>query len=165
MDRIFIEQAQKKEEEQVYLLYRQVIAAPPLNGYSGWCEEYPTREILRKDLQEGVVLIMRDKEEVVGAVSILPGEYMDPFEVDWTEGNSCMLARLCVSPPHQKKGLGGMLAKEALFHAGQLGYASVRLLAATENHAAVRIYKKQGYHMLGTVFAYGENFYCMEASI
>lgn len=165
MEGFLIQQADKNERDKIFALYRQVVTTPSLSGYSGWCKEYPTLDILEEDLKDGIVLAAWDGQELIGAVSLLPEDHMDCFEVQWTGEKACMLARLCIAPGWQGKGLGARLAEEALGYAREQGYLSIRLLAATENHAAVAIYQKQSYRQVGRVFAYGEHFFCMEKII
>ena len=136
-------------------------------GIDQWDEYYPDREILSEDVESGdMTLGLLDGEPVCAYV--VNREYDPEYELgawDHTEGDFCVLHRLCVNPAMQGRGL----ARQAMAHmeknALDKGFDSVRLDVFSQNLHAQRLYEKLGYKRTGEVRFRKGIFYLMEKGL
>ena len=137
------------------------------HGIDQWDEYYPDREILSEDVESGdMTLGLLDGEPVCAYV--VNREYDPEYELgawDHTEGDFCVLHRLCVNPAMQGRGL----ARQAMAHmeknALDKGFDSVRLDVFSQNLHAQRLYERLGYRRTGEVRFRKGIFYLMEKKL
>ena len=137
------------------------------HGIDQWDEYYPDREILSEDVESGdMTLGLLDGEPVCAYV--VNREYDPEYELgawDHTEGDFCVLHRLCVNPAMQGRGL----ARQAMAHmeknALDKGFDSVRLDVFSQNLHAQRLYERLGYKRTGEVRFRKGIFYLMEKGL
>jgi len=59
------------------------------------------------------------------------------------------LLNLCIAPEHQRGGLGGLLLGHALRRAAASGSAEIFLEVRPSNAAAIALYRRCGFHVVG----------------
>lgn len=166
MERIWkLEQARPEDREDIYRLYREAAAYGKVNGSSDWDEEYPGLDYVDSDMEKQGLYVLRDRGSIAAAATLLDSADSDGFPVPWTPGKSCVLARLCVSPALQGRGVGAQVERLVSALARERGHTHMRLLAAKANQAALRLYEKLGYRCAGDVVAYSIPFFCMEKEL
>ncbi len=131
-------------------------------GNTCWNKDYPGREIPLEDVEQGWLYLLKEEGELIAAFSILPEDDLDDAHIPWTDGNSCVLARLCVRPDRQGKGVAKRVMGCALEQAKALGFTSARFLCDLRNPVALGLYHSLGYESLGRVALYGNDFAAFE---
>ncbi|MEM8584768.1 MAG: GNAT family N-acetyltransferase [Bacteroidota bacterium] len=138
-------------------------------GIYQWVESYPTKAIIEDDLKKGVLYLVKNKAEIIGAINISEEQESQYVDVNWKFDDSKVLVihRLVVSPKHQRNGYAQMLMDFAENFAVKNGYTSIRLDAYSQNARVLKFYKKRQYFLRGAViFPNREHpFYCMEKKV
>lgn len=142
-----IECAQIGDAEEIYTLYHSLIDMP----YSTWSEDYPTKEIVREDLRDHEILVMRDSEKrIISAISLWQEfEFADaaPWYPDVTKW--AMLSRLGVAADMQGRGIAKRMLTAAMERAKEAGCEAVQFLVAKSNPIAQRAYASLGFDICG----------------
>ena len=137
------------------------------HGIDQWDEYYPDREILSEDVESGdMTLGLLDGEPVCAYV--VNREYDPEYELgawDHTEGDFCVLHRLCVNPAMQGRGLARQAMARMEKNALEQGFDSVRLDVFSQNLHAQRLYEGLGYRRTGEVRFRKGSFYLMEKAL
>lgn len=126
------------------------------NGIDQWDEEYPNRDVIRSDLEEGCLFGIVDEVgalQYIGAIAMNEQEDTDYSAIPWDDANGKVLYlhRLVVHPEHQGKGIGRTLLQFAEATAARNGYSSIRLDAYCGNPIALNLYERYGYTRKGEV--------------
>ncbi len=136
-------------------------------GIDQWDERYPDREILTEDVESGdMTLGLLDGQPACAYV--VNREYDPEYELgawDHTEGEFCVLHRLCVNPAMQGRGLARQTMARMEKNALDKGFDSVRLDVFSQNLHAQRLYEKLGYKRTGEVRFRKGIFYLMEKGL
>ena len=136
-------------------------------GIDQWDEYYPDREILAEDVESGdMTLGLLDGE--LACAYVVNREH-DPEYTSgaWehTQGNFCVLHRLCVNPRMQGRGLARQTMARMEETARKQGFDSVRLDVFSKNLHAQRLYERLGYKRTGEVRFREGIFYLMEKAL
>ena len=109
------ERAKREDAAEILALYRAAAKAANQSGYSHWDEDYPNRETIRDDLENGYLYVWREDGEIVAAITYMHPYDLDGLGISWTPVERAVEAcRFCLSPSQQGKGrarayfLGGM---------------------------------------------------------
>ncbi len=156
------EKATAADAETIFTLYQTAAVSGRENGSSDWDDSYPTREILKEDLNQERLYVLWENGELLAAISLMESDDLDEEPLGWTEVKSCVPVRLCVSPTRQCQGIGGRMMTLLTETVKRKGYAAIRLLAAKENLAANRLYERMGFCRMGEVHLYDTDFYAYE---
>ena len=136
-------------------------------GIDQWDERYPDREILTEDVESGdMTLGLLDGQPACAYV--VNREYDPEYELgawDFTQGDFCVLHRLCVNPAMQGRGLARQTMARMEKNALEQGFDSVRLDVFSQNLHAQRLYEKLGYKRTGEVRFRKGIFYLMEKGL
>ena len=136
-------------------------------GIDQWDEYYPDREILAEDVESGdMTLGFLDGQ--LACAWVVNREYDPEYELgawDHTEGDFCVLHRLCVNPAMQGRGLARQAMARMEKNALEQGFDSVRLDVFSQNLHAQRLYEKLGYRRTGEVRFRKGIFYLMEKGL
>ncbi len=150
------------EAPLILALYRSATEKGKGDGSSNWDDEYPSAGMLQEDLLKGRLFVLEEEGQIVAAITMEDGEEAETGALPWTMARSCLLMRLCVSPLRQGQGLGERMMRLISEEAKVRGFEASRHLAATENLAANRLYKRMGYSRLGTCTLFGTEFVAYE---
>ena len=158
------DRATREDAAEILALYRAAAKAANQSGHSHWDEDYPNRETIRDDLENGYLYVWREDGEIVAAITYMHPYDLDGLGISWTPVERAVEAcRFCLSPSQQGKGrakayfLGGMeLLREK-------GVQSMRYLCARDNIAAYKIYTGLGHRQLQNTELHGVEFYSFEA--
>ena len=136
-------------------------------GIDQWDEYYPDREILAEDVESGdMTLGLLDGH--LACAYVVNREYDPEYELgawEHTEGDFCVLHRLCVNPEMQGQGLARQTMARMEKTARDQGFDSVRLDVFSQNLHAQRLYEKLGYRRTGEVRFRKGIFYLMEKGL
>lgn len=150
--------------KSVIVLYKSVTQNMIENGLFQWDEHYPNEELISYDVQNSKLYIGKNDDKIACAF-VLNNFYDDEYKNgEWINKSEpyLVLHRLCVSPNFQHKGMGN----KALTFAEELcrknNCRSLRLDTFTENAVAVRLYKSNGYKIVGEALWCKGRFYLME---
>ena len=135
-------------------LYERVAGEMEKSGLRQWhWGVYPTEEMIRDDVEQGLMYIQRIDGAIAGAVAVFNGiDEPEYAEVPWTCGvNPGYFHRLAVDPAMQGMGIaGGILDDVQQILRGQ-GCDSVRCDTNDKNARARRLYEKMGFSACGPV--------------
>lgn len=139
--------AQMEDVEEIYALYHSLIDLP----YSTWDDEYPTREIVREDVDNHKVLVMRNgANEIVSAIALWKAfEFADAALWYGDITRWAMLSRLGVRSDCQGQGIAKRMLVAAMDEARQDGCEAVQFLVAKSNPIAQRAYASLGFDVCG----------------
>ena len=136
-------------------------------GIDQWDEYYPDREILAEDVESGdMTLGFLDGQ--LACAYVVNREYDPEYELgawEHTEGDFCVLHRLCVNPQLQGRDLARQAMARMEKTALEQGFDSVRLDVFSQNLHAQRLYEKLGYRRTGEVRFRKGIFYLMEKKL
>ena len=136
-------------------------------GIDQWDEYYPDREIFAEDVESGdMTLGFLDGK--LACAYVVNREYDPEYELgawDHTEGDFCVLHRLCVNPEMQGRGLARQAMARMEKNARDQGFDSVRLDVFSQNLHAQRLYDRLGYKRTGEVRFRKGIFYLMEKGL
>ncbi|MBU2930240.1 GNAT family N-acetyltransferase [Winogradskyella psychrotolerans] len=138
-------------------------------GIFQWTDNYPTRSIIKNDLKNGVLYILKKNNEIIGAINLSEEQETEYKSIDWKFDDSKVLVihRLVVNPKHQKLGYAKALVDFAECFAKDKNYTSIRLDAYSQNTRVIQFYKKRNYLIRGKVHfpERAHPFYCMEKEL
>ena len=136
-------------------------------GIDQWDEYYPDREILAEDVESGdMTLGFLDGQ--LACAWVVNREYDPEYELgawEHTEGDFCVLHRLCVNPQLQGRGLARQAMARMEKNARDQGFDSVRLDVFSQNLHAQRLYERLGYRRTGEVRFRKGIFYLMDKKL
>jgi ribosomal protein S18 acetylase RimI-like enzyme len=131
-----------------------------------WNKNYPTIEILRKDINNGHLYYIKQGRLPIAAINISNIEEPEYSTVAWEDmtGKIQVIHRLAVHPDFQRKGIARNLMDFAEDYAKDNCATSIRLDAYTGNKRVLQFYENRGYIKRGEVHFKGRTlpFACME---
>lgn len=83
----------------------------------------------------GAILFAVQDQLPVGTVALIPTDF--PYDYE--------LAKMCVHPDYQKRGIGTELTSSAIHKAKEMGASSIFLETNSKLQSAIRIYEKLGF--------------------
>lgn len=137
-----------------------------MEGNFQWYEEYPTPEILSKDIKNGTFFIVLENNKIIGILALTYEEEPQYKDIQWKDekGRALELHRMGVHPKWQGSGIGKALFDFAEKFAKKNGYTSIRLDTYCENKRMIELVELRGYNRTGEVFfpPLTPPFYCYE---
>jgi GNAT superfamily N-acetyltransferase len=159
-----IKKLSKDHLSEAFSLIESVVSKMNNESIFQWDEQYPTREIIEKDIVDGHAFGFFHLDELRGYIT-LNEEYSPEYNsLEWTDksGISLIVHRLSIKANCQGQGIAKQLMIYAEEYAKSNSYSSIKLDAFLPNKAALRLYEKSNYTKVGTVtFRKGE-FNCYE---
>ena len=162
LERCAFTRATQAHADKIDALYHAVKKIGRENGTTDWDDDYPNRDFIDEDIENGFSFVLCLEGEVLAAVSMLPEDDLDDCCIEWTPKKACVLAQLCVKPALQGMHVGEYVMHLVSEEAKRMGYEATRHLAAAANPASLRLYERMGYKMLGSVHLYDTDFYAYE---
>ena len=119
-----------------------------------WNEQYPSREVFKKDIESGSLYVLEINKKVVGCIVLTDFKDSVYKDVKWLtkDSKNLYIHRLAVNPAFQKKGNGRKLMDFAESFAVENNFVSIRLDTFSLNHRNNKFYKSRGYTQLEDVF-------------
>lgn len=168
-EQLTIEKGQLSEINQLFQIYLNAKNDLEKNGIYQWTNNYPTLSIIESDLKKGVLFVLRNGKEIIGAINISEEQEYEYETINWEFDNSKVLVihRLVIDPKYQGKGYARKLMDFAEQFANENNYSSIRLDAYSQNKRVIDFYEKRKYFIRGNVnFPEREYpFHCMEKEI
>ncbi len=159
--RIF-ERARPDEAAAIEAMFEAAKRTGRENGTTDWDDTYPTRDLIDEDITHGELWALREDGRILAVISMLEEDFENGLDAGWTDVPNCVLARLCVDPALQRRGIGAEVMACVTREAARLGFAATRHLASVHNPAALRLYRKMGYRELRQVRFFGDDFIAFE---
>lgn len=144
--------ASKTELKEIYLLYKECSRDLNKKNIYMWDENYPTKDLLEKEIKAGNLYIKRVDNQLV--VSFVLNDYQDEVweGVNWEEENFIGLHLLAVHPDYQKRGFGTKVLSFTDKFAKENGFESIHLDVLSINFNAVKLYQDNGYIKVGELY-------------
>lgn len=159
----------REELVPICKLYQTVIADMRSGGLKQWeWGVYPNEDLLRSDIERGILYRMDEDGETLGAFAISPDQEEVYRQVAWHFGvKPATLHLLALKPGCYGLGLAQRVAVYVKEEARRLGYDSIRMDTSTENESALKLFRSAMKRQAGAV--YFENpqmpFLCFESPL
>lgn len=136
-------------------------------GIFQWNEHYPSKEVLKLDIELQQLYKMSFQNEIIGIIVLSDIQDEEYKKVKWLSPTSknVYVHRLAIHPNFQKRGFTKMLMDYAEAFAQKNNYVSVRLDTFSKNTRNQLFYEKRGYKRLENIFFPKQSefpFYCYE---
>ena len=150
--------ANMSELDDIVALYKDVINTT----FTTWGKDYPSKELLISDIENHNLYLLKQAGKIV-AVSFFGTKENDDENWTYPLSKPMSVARICVSPKHQGKGIGSYFMNLLTQKAKDLGADGMRFHVCTKNPAAMKMYENAGFSNTGTGKSnYGFDFYKYE---
>lgn len=147
----------------ILALYRSLIGLPGTT----WNEYYPGPEEVERDIARGSLWCLWGPDGTLWGAASLGEDDPDIRDLScWAPAaNSCELTRVGILKDLHGRGLGEEFVRCLLRNAAREGRDMARLLAGSENPAALRLYEKLGFAPCGGTRMYDVDWVCMEKKL
>lgn len=154
--------AKETEKKEILALYRSVIGSEGCT----WSLDYPNEEILEDDFSRAALFVMKEKEEILGAVSIDEDKAVEGLDC-WSKElvPGAELARLVVKEGYQNQGIARRMLRDMMVELRDRGYQSVHFLVSKMNERALRSYARLHFSKKGEAALFGEQWWCYEKEL
>ncbi len=137
------------------------------NSIFQWDENYPSKEILQKDIDLQQIWKLEVQDVIIGIIVLTEIEDQEYQDVKWLtkNNNNLYIHRLAIEPKYQRKGYAQKLMNYAENYALKNNYSSIRLDTFSKNKRNQEFYKKRNYKKLAYVYFPNQSefpFYCFE---
>ena len=131
-----------------------------------WDEEYPNREILQWDIDNGALFTVWLGEEQIGLLSMGQAEEeLDSLTWRLPAKKPCEFARFGLKKEWQGKGAASRVLQAAFAHSAARGYDAVRILVSRSFEHGCRLYEKNGFVRCGEASLWDCDFYCYDRAL
>lgn len=150
---MMLETARMEDLEAICALYESTCAQMQAAGLNQWSwGEYPSRDIVREDLEAGRLYVARQGGAPICAVAIDQEQEEQYARVDWLFGTRPgSFHRFAVAGELRGQGLGRKVLGEIIQILQGMGCDSLRCDTSAENAAALHLYESQGMRRAGAV--------------
>ena len=154
--------ATENDREQIMKLYKEQVG----REYCAWTEGYPSEETIDFDLSRDALFILKEKNEVIAAISLEEDEDVDRLKC-WDPNlfPGGELARLAVTSTMQGKGIARKMMQHGMEKLKERGYRSIHFLVNKHNIPAIRSYAYFGFNVVGECYMYDQDFLCYEKEL
>jgi ribosomal protein S18 acetylase RimI-like enzyme len=164
-----IRKVSSRELDRVCEILAEVIAHMKSIGFTQWDEEYPTREILMRDIEYDCLYGVYHNGVLIGFAALNGHQSKEYEEIAWQFGEPYLVVhRLQVDPAYRGRHVAYDLMLFAETLAKDTGCKAIRLDTREDNTAANRLYEKLRYDKRGIVHfprMMEYDFYCFEKEI
>ena len=162
-----IERAVIIDLEQLYSITKSCAKHMIENGIFQWNEQYPSKNVLKKDIELKQVWKLVENDLIIGLIVLTEIEDSEYKPVKWLTENtgSLYIHRLAVHPKYQRKGYAQKLMNFAEKYAVEKNYYSIRLDTFSKNIGNQQFYEKRNYIKLESIYFPNQSehpFYCYE---
>lgn len=133
-------------------------------GLDQWDDVYPNRAVLLNDIEQKELFGYYANDELVACIALNSVQSPEYKAVSWQLNDDLPLVvhRLCVHPENKGQGIAQRIMTYVETYAMKKNYQSIRLDAFQKNPAAVHLYQKVGYDLVGEVTFRKGKFHCFE---
>jgi len=168
-EQVRIEKGPLNDLKELFQIYKNAKDVLEQSGIYQWTNNYPTISLIENDLRKGVLYILKNKNEIIGAINISEEQEAEYDKIKWEFKDTKVLVihRLVIEPKSQRMGYAQLLMDYAENFAKEKNYTSIRLDAYSENEQIIEFYKWRNYLIRGTVHfpERKKPFFCMEKEI
>lgn len=160
--------AEIQQLDQVMDVYDHVVKVMNDHGNFQWGNGYPSKEIIKEDIEKKELYLLSEKDEITAAVVLNRDCEPEYQHIQWKDDYSfIVIHRLCVNPNFQGKGVGRVLMEEIEKLALDQGYTSIRLDTFSQNKKAQSLFARQGYEPRGIFYfsGYDDPFIAFEKQL
>jgi GNAT superfamily N-acetyltransferase len=159
--------AKEKDLPEILELVAACTKKMESEGNLQWSDDYPTEDILRKDITKGDLFVLNDGGKILGIIALTYKEEPQYADIEWEDksGNALEVHRMGVHPKHQSEGVGKRMFEFAQDHALKNGYSSIRMDTYFENDSMIGLIEGLGYKRKKKEIFFPpliEPFYCYE---
>lgn len=150
--------AVQNDMPEIMALYKEVIKTT----FTTWDENYPSEDLIKSDIDNGDFYVLKSDGKIVAASFL--GQKKDDKEL-WENALSKPMgvARICVAPNQQGKGIGTTFMRLLIEEAEHRGADGMHFHVCTKNSSAIKMYEKCGFMRYGEVVEqYGFEFFKYE---
>ncbi len=157
-----IENASQKDKDEILALYRMQIG----REFCPWDEHYPSEETIEDDLSRDALFALKMGGKIKAVISIDEDELVIELPC-WSKElvPAGELARLCVLPEEQNKGLARVILQFGMDELKRRGYKGVHFLVNKYNVKALRSYQVFGCRLVGECHLYDQDYFCYEKEL
>lgn len=164
-----VETGKLEELEAIFQIYLNARRALAQENIHQWTDNYPSMATVERDLKQNNLYVLKNANEIIGAININEHQASEYQSVDWQFDASKVLVihRLVVNPKYQGKGYARVLMDFTESFALTNNYSTIRLDTYSQNDRAIQFYIKQGYIIRGDVSFPNRDhtFHCMEKEL
>jgi ribosomal protein S18 acetylase RimI-like enzyme len=164
-----INQAKPIDLIEILFLLRVCTLDMNARGMKHWNSSYPGSDIIRNDLNNGAIFVIKDKGVCKGMVTLKEHEPEDYKELsfDNKKHKPLYLQNMAVHPRWQGMGIATQLVKFAQDYAMQNGYDCIRLDVFKPSERARQLYEKQSFREITTFYTTYQKvpFVCYEKQL
>ncbi len=136
-------------------------------GIFQWNENYPSREILERDIELEQIWKLEINTTIAGIIVLTEIEDLEYKNVKWLtkNPNNLYVHRLAIYPDYQGKGYARKLMDFAEAYAEENKYESIRLDTFSQNKRNQKFYESRNYLKLESIYFLKQSefpFYCYE---
>ena len=159
--------AEKESQAELVELFEKVKKSMIQAGIDQWDETYPSVNDISKDIDKKEAYIVRIGKNIVATYTVNSEADRAYKFGSWedVEGKYVVIHRLCVAPEYQSEGIGEKVMNHIEAEQKKKGTTSIRLDAFTKNPAALKLYEKLNYKIVGDAYWRKGKFYLMEKKL
>ncbi len=157
--KLVFQKATIEDLSSILELYKKVIETT----FTTWDENYPSKELIISDIKNSELYLLKNSKGECVAVSFLG--INDDSKENWVIQLKSPLgvARICVSPDYQGKGIGSYFMNRLIDEAKNRGADGMQFHVCTKNISAMKMYEKVGFKNYGLGKSnYGFDYYKYE---
>ena len=143
-EKMTLELAAMDDLTELKSMYKEIVAHMIQNNIQIWDDIYPC-EFLEDDIKNGSLYVLMDHDRIVGAFALNDSNEGESH-ITWENSRekAVYLDRLAVNVHDLRKGIGGIMLKEAMAQAKKMGASYLRLFVVDINEPAISLYLKNG---------------------
>ncbi len=136
-----------------------------------WDEEYPSEELLRADIDAGLLFVFADENDMPVAADVIESNDSDDINSlkCWATSkdakNPCAFGRLVVRNDLRGLKLGYKIIIRTMAEAKALGFDYGRFLVWIENAHAIELYDRMGFTRAGKTHFFDADWYCYDMKL
>ena len=161
MENLIFSKAELCDLDIIMQLYKYVIKTT----FTTWDENYPSKELIKSDIQNKNLYVLKKDNKII-AVSFLgkKEEENEDWHLPYTKAYG--VARICVSPEFQCKGIATIFMKYLIQEAKNNNVDTMHFHVCTKNISAIKMYQKVGFKNYGLGKSnYGFDYYKFEQKL
>ncbi|WP_425539528.1 GNAT family N-acetyltransferase [Microaceticoccus formicicus] len=124
------------------------------NNIAQWSNDYPSRDVIMKDIENSEFYVMELEQELVAVMSLIyePDSSYDTLKGgQWQKSSYTAVHRLAVASEHMGNGYAFKMLEFVLEKTAELGFESVRIDTHEDNLAIIKIAEKLGFEYRGII--------------